>query len=344
LPSDFAFGNPPKPPAPANPFGGAPAPSSNPFGAPPSPAAGGGGSFGAPPPSNPFGAPPAANNPFGGPPGGNNPFGGGSNPFAGDPKPFAPNPNPYASPTATFMPPTTFAGGAVGHQIVDVGPIMNHAMTVWQNNLGILVGATVIVMVIGWVVGFAAGIAQGIMAANDQPELAFAANIMGSIVNQFISIFLGIGQVQICLKLARYQPANIGDLFAGGPRFLPTLGISIILGIAIGLGMLLLIIPGIIVALYFWPAYYLVVDDKSPVSDSLGTAAKITEGNRLTTFLLALLGLGINILGLLACGIGLLFSVPLVAMLMATAYLMMSNQIPAHPQYSGAPAPQPMYR
>lgn len=244
------------------------------------------------------------------------------------------------------MPPTTFAGGAVGHQIVDVGPIMNHAMTVWQNNLGLLVGTTFVVGLINYMLNLAGTFAQMIVAGNGEEGGVLVAliGVTTWFASQAVALFLGIGQLQICLKLARYQPASFGDLFNGGSRFLPVLGVYVLCMIGMMLGFAMLIIPGIILMLYFWPAYYLVVDDKSPVFDSFGTAAKITEGNKLTTFLLALLIFGIMILGLLACGIGLLFAAPLGAMLLATAYLMMSNQIPAHPQYSGAPAPQPMYR
>ncbi len=95
--------------------------------------------------------------------------------------------------------------------------------------------------------------------------------------------------------------------------------------------MLLCIIPGIILMLMFWPVNVLVIDNKTGVLDSFSVASNITEGNRGTTFVLALASLGIAILGVLACGVGLLFAMPLVAVSWVTAYLMMSGQVSAQP-------------
>src|SRR4029453_2532598 len=119
---------------------------------------------------------------------------------------------------------------------------------------------------------------------------------------------------------------------------LPVLGVSILLGLAIGVGMLLCIVPGILLALMWWPAYYLVVDDKSPVMESFGKASEITKGNWGTAFLLGLLGFVIMLVGFLALCIGVIFAAPLCMTLWPVAYLMMSGQLPVYPQQPQYPA------
>lgn len=253
-----------------------------------------------------------------------------SNPFAGA------SVNPYAPPQAASYQPE-FVPGEIRPTVVGVEPIMNYAWQLWQENLGLLVGAYATMLGIGFAIGLPIGIVQGALE-NRNPEMAALLGLVGNTLSNVVSIFLGIGMVQIALKLARHQKTEYSELFGGGPRFLPVLGVSILLGLAIGVGTLLCIVPGIIFALMWWPAYYLVVDNKVPVMESFTRASEITKGNWGTAFLLGLLAFGIGLLGLLALCVGLLFAAPLVIMLWVTAYLMMSGQIPVYPQQSQFPA------
>lgn len=121
------------------------------------------------------------------------------------------------------------------------------------------------------------------------------------------------------------------------------LGTAILFGLAVGLGLVLLIIPGIIIALMWWPTYFLVADKKAGVIESFSVAARITQNNWGTAILIVLLGMGINLLGLLAFCIGILFSMPLVWLLSAIAYLMMAGQIPLQPVYGQYVQPTPKW-
>ena len=233
----------------------------------------------------------------------------------------------------------------VNPQVVGFEPIWNYAWQIWQQNLFLLLGVTVTIIVVSYVISFLFMIPQIALEQNGEREAAQIVNGLGAIVSNVVQIFLGIGQAQIALKMARRQPAQYTDLFGGGPLFLPVLGASILGGIAFGLGFLLLIIPGVILLLMWWPYYYLVVDRKAGVIESFSVAAKVTQGNWGTAFLLWLTSVGIIFLGCLALCIGALFAASLVTMLFAVAYLMMSGQIPVQPAYGqlgqfGQPAPK----
>ncbi|WP_145084271.1 hypothetical protein [Anatilimnocola aggregata] len=230
----------------------------------------------------------------------------------------------------------------MSHQIVDIGPIMNHSLEIWQKNMGLLVGTTFVAGILTNAVNWIGQGVQVALQANEMPEASVGVAVVFFILQNVVQIFLGIGQARICLQLARYQPAEFGDLFKGGDRFLPMLGVMVIAFFALFLGFALLVVPGIILLLFYWPAYYLIVEEKAGVIESFGMAGTITEGNRLTTFLVWLLGVGIIMLGCLACGIGVLFAAPLLSMLWATAYLMMSGQLPTQPQF-GQQQPQKLY-
>ncbi len=272
--------------------------------------------------------------------------------------------NPYASPTNVQRDPA-FTGGPVGHQVVDIGEVFRHALEVWKNNLGLLVGTTFIVFLLTLIGNWISQGVQFAMIVNNQRELNIFFAVLFAILNFGWQTFLGIGQAQIALKLARNQAAELAELFGGAPRLLAVLGFLLLLGLIIYLPLLgmagisamiggdaggamvlvsiavwvLLIIP---VLLFFWPTYYLIVDGRSSVLESFGTAMRISEGNKLTIFLVMLASLGIMLLGFLALCIGLLFAAPLVSLLWATAYLLMSGQAPALTRERAAP--QQMYQ
>jgi len=254
-------------------------------------------------------------------------------------------PNPYASPqAASYQPPITTPGGAIVNQQVSVEQIFNYAWQIWQVNLGLLVGVTLVVAVITNGISY---LGQGIELAlqEDAPEAAIGVSVLNSLLGVVVQTFLGIGQTQIMLKLVRRQPADFSELFGGGPMFLPMLGFNILYGLAVGVGLLLLIVPGIILLLMWWPAYYLVLERKAGVFESFSLATVVTSNNWGTAFVMALLSFGIMLLGCLALCIGMLFAAPLIAVMWTTAYLMMSGQLmpygqqPMPGQFAGQPLP-----
>lgn len=241
--------------------------------------------------------------------------------------------NPYAPPS--FSGPSYSAGAISGNLEIrnvkaDINEILSYSFKVWKENLGTLVCATLIVL--GITLGLAGfsfviqSILQGgFEAPPNQASIIF--NGVFSIFTNIIQIFLGIGNLRLMLALLRGQQASLGMLFGGGERLLPVIGVSILFGLAATLGFVLLIIPGIIVVLFYWPCYSLVVDRKVPVMSSFSMARVITKGNELTTFLMGLLFMGIILLGLLAFCIGIIFAQSLAMLLFACGYLVMSGQL-----------------
>lgn len=276
-----------------------------------------------PPSTSSYGDASAAKNPF---------SDGGANPYSSQPKFGAPDPyvNPYASPMVAYQAPSMDV--PINPQIVGVEPILSYAWQLWQQHLGLLLGVTVVAGVISNVAIYLFAVPQFVLEQNNEPELARAMGIVGNIASNLVQLFLGIGEAQIILKLVRRQPAQFSDLFGGVSAFLPVLGGAILLWLAVGLGLVLFIVPGIILALMWWPSQYLLIDKKAGVFESFSIAAKISQGNWGNAFLLSLLSIGIMLLGCIAFCIGMLFAAPLVSMLWGVAYLMMSGQIPAYGQ------------
>jgi hypothetical protein len=236
--------------------------------------------------------------------------------------------NPYAAPVASKPAPQNL-GGAGQPTAVGTGRVIEYAFEVWKDNLGLFVGATLFVGFISFAIGFAAeigGAVIGQMAGEERAGQIFVFvtnNILGTIINWF----LAIGLARIMLSAARRQVPSFGMLFSGGDVFISYAVASILFGLGTIVGTLLLIVPGILFALYFWPYSMFIIDGEATASSSFSKASEIAKINVGTSLVLFFASMGIALAGLLALCVGLIFAAPLVSCIFATAYLMMKGEI-----------------
>ena len=66
-----------------------------------------------------------------------------------------------------------------------------------------------------------------------------------NLVANILSPILGAGQTIVALQIARNRPRAFSDFFGGFNHFLPILLLSLVNGILVFLGLLLLVLPGI---------------------------------------------------------------------------------------------------
>src|SRR5690606_24140896 len=78
----------------------------------------------------------------------------------------------------------------------------------------------------------------------------------------------------------------------------------------VGVGLVLLIVPGVILAVVYAFYGFVIVDRGEPVLAALQRSAELTRGHRGELFLFGVVLLGLNLLGALAFGIGLLITSP----------------------------------
>uniref|UniRef100_A0A7C2P3P9 Uncharacterized protein n=1 Tax=Schlesneria paludicola TaxID=360056 RepID=A0A7C2P3P9_9PLAN len=76
----------------------------------------------------------------------------------------------------------------------------------------------------------------------------------------------------------------------------------------------------------FWPYVFVLVDEDPPGIECLSRSKDYTAQNWGAVFVLVLAAFAINLLGVCALGIGLIFTAPLTSLMMAVAYCKMSGQ------------------
>ena len=208
---------------------------------------------------------------------------------------------------------------------IELGEIFKFALQLFQQNMGLLVGAAAVCMIPQIIINIIQAGAQD--GRGDIGPMAWLAILALNLVQTY----LGIGQARIALRIVRGQPVEFNELFSGGDKFLPIIGYSLLIFIPVTCGFALLIVPGVFLMLYFWPSYMLIIDYKTTVMDSFGIAYRIGEVNLLNSFVLGLASFGIVVLGMLACCVGIVFAAGYISVLWGAAYLMMSGQISLRP-------------
>lgn len=239
--------------------------------------------------------------------------------------------NPYIQslpkPGIAGRPPKKGRRGKIEPTAVGVGEVFKFAWDTWSSNLGLLLGITFFTLFVSIALGAVQAFLPLILTKmGAEGFLVFVSPVLAIFVNG-IQIFLTLGQTIIILKLLRGRQTGFSELFSGGPVFSQLVVGLIIFGIGIFLGTLLFVLPGILLALFFWPYYHLIADEKAKALESFGVAKSFASMNIGTTFVLALASFGIYFLGLLAVFVGIFFAAPLVSTIWCAAYLMMSGQI-----------------
>lgn len=250
---------------------------------------------------------------------------------AATPEAPAPDPsNPYAAPASGWAAAEIPTGTALeeivpGSEPISVGACVKRGFDITKRNFGtiILVGLTYFAVVIAASAVFTAmDSALGFTPPAKDVQIDEAGGFtrvnwtatgpIDGIFSQVLSIFLALGLARIGLNLVSGNDVSVAMLFGGGRKLLPAIGASILFGLMVGVGILLLIVPGIYLALRYGQFMNAMVDRDLGVIDSLKYSSSITTNNRLNLFLLALLSIAIVIAGALALVVGLIFAYPVV--------------------------------
>lgn len=163
-------------------------------------------------------------------------------------------------------------------------------------------------------------------SGGDSPTTVFrttsskTASPLNTFLSQLLSIFLSLGAVRVGLNLVSGREVSVAMLFGEARKLLPAVVASLLFGLMVGVGLLLLIVPGIYLALRYGQFLTAMVDRNLGILGSFSYSSSITTNNRLNLFLLALMAVAIAIAGLLALVVGLIFAYPVIWLSWLVAY------------------------
>jgi hypothetical protein len=181
----------------------------------------------------------------------------------------------------------------------DISQVLSGAWNVFTRNwaplcVGILLVGLLVavpVMVLYFVAMFAA-IAGSEAAAGGDPDAAGAAvglALVGTMFGMMVVIFLlspiFTGRlIRMGITAVRGGTPAIGDIFKGEMRYGSMLALMLLQSMAIGLGYMLFIVPGVILAIGTYFASFLVIDQRMGAVDAMKASWQLTNGRKGAVF------------------------------------------------------------
>jgi hypothetical protein len=143
---------------------------------------------------------------------------------------------------------------------------------------------------------------------------------LGGLTSLVISGPLYAGFYIVSAKLLQRQSPTFQDFFTGFQLFLPLLLLTVISALLIGLGFVLLILPGIFLMVCYLFAAMLVIDRRLDFWPAMELSRRTVQSQWFGFFIFLLLLMLLNLGGALLLGFGLLVSVPVSAAAVTVAY------------------------
>lgn len=242
--------------------------------------------------------------------------------------------NPYAAPQSNWSGNFTSAALALteiapGSVLIDPMDCISRGYEIFRRQFAniLLVGLVYFGCVIGLSMLFGVGellltmlASSGNGSASEPSNISLVVMVISRVVQQVISIFLQLGLARVGLNLISGKEVSIGMLFGEGSKLLSAIGATIVLGVAILIGLVLLIVPGIYIALRYGQVINAIVDRDLGIMEAFSYSESITTNNRMNLFLLGLLALVGIIIGAIPCGLGLIIVGPVIWLAALVAY------------------------
>jgi uncharacterized membrane protein len=161
------------------------------------------------------------------------------------------------------------------------------------------------------------------------------------LIDIVVSATFALGLFRIYLRFRDGEKPIFENLFDGVSRAHVWVGASIIMTVAIVMGLVLLLVPGIIMLLRLWFVGYVLVDERTGPIDAIQRSWDITRGHTMDLLVFFIVLVGLNLLGAVCLGVGLLVTVPISGLAMAFVYRDLKPKaavVPVAPPGDVAPA------
>lgn len=220
-------------------------------------------------------------------------------------------PPPPGMPPGPGSPPPPGPSGAP----LDAGAAISYGWNGFTRNAGALILIALVVVLVSFGLSLAG---QWIL---DSWVIVMVWNIFTTVV----SLILAMGLIRAALAVVDGRSPEVGMLFQT-EGLVPYLIASILVGLAVGVGFLLCIIPGLILAFLFAFYGYAIVDGRTDDGiEAMKMSWQLVSANVGSLLLLFILTLLINFAGALLCGIGLFVTYPITAIAVAYAWRRLSG-------------------
>lgn len=201
---------------------------------------------------------------------------------------------------------------------LDISLVISRGVALLHSRFGVALGGVIVYLALYFGSSFGLEIIA-LPFAERAPSQYLLIKLVSFVIGSAISAFLTLGLVRLFINLVRGDDTSVGDLFVEGGKLVRGFFASLLFGIAVGFGFLLLIVPGIYLFARFGFFYYAIVDKDLGIGASYSYSSELTRGNLLMLAVLGFILFVINGLGFVTC-IGWLWTIPATAAVWTAAY------------------------
>lgn len=243
--------------------------------------------------------------------------------------------NPYAVPTSQLQDAPAGAQAPSVEQALSrgydftIGGLLNEAWQLTKGTKGIIIGGFLIFYVAILVASFVVGAVLGIFSLfSDNLVLIIIGQLLTTIIASAVSYPFFAGLNMVGIRRAAGQPFSFNEIFSHFGSLVPLLIAAVLMMVLIYLGMILLLIPGIYLAVAYMLAIPLIVERGLSPWQAMEASRKAITQHWFKVFgLFLLLGL-IVMVSAIPLGIGLIWTIPLFVMVMGVLYRTIFGVLP----------------
>jgi uncharacterized membrane protein len=196
-----------------------------------------------------------------------------------------------------------------------VGDAISYGWNAYWKNVGPLLIITIVIVAVHLVLSILGAVTGSV-----------AVQLIFSLIGWIVGFILAMGLIRCTLAVVKGQTPEVSMLFET-PGLGSYIVASILFGLMLFVGFILCIIPGIIVGIVFMFYGYLIVENPTlGPTDALKRASELTKGRIGELFVFGLALFGINLIGAILCGVGLLFTYGITAVAVAYAYRTLNGE------------------
>lgn len=223
---------------------------------------------------------------------------------------------PYAPPKAPYEPPPPPGPGPGGPPLsIEPTDVLSGAWNVFTRQwtplcvgiliMGAILAVPILVVYIGGMAMAVAATETASRGGDPDAGIAIALGFVGVVGAVMMLVFLlspifTARYLRMVMTAVRGGTPAIGDLFKGEMRYGSMLALVVLHALVVGLGYMLLIVPGVILAIGLQFSAFFVVDRGMGAVEAMKASWELTKGRKGQVFVVVLL------MGLVAAGAGMI--------------------------------------